>query len=85
MHGRSLRPLTIASLQCREAAHRVITDQADIACTMRRRGGEGAGGSYISGVPTQSERRNDRQRGAVAPPPLQTLASFSKLASPRAM
>ena len=33
MHGRSR--VTLASLQCRDRARGVLTDQADIACTKR--------------------------------------------------
>ena len=33
MHGRSRMNIDLASLQCRDGARRVFTDEADIACT----------------------------------------------------
>ena len=41
-----LIPLTLASLQCQDGARRVLTDQADIACTKR----EGGGGEETAGA-----------------------------------
>ena len=34
MHGRSRMTIHLASLQCRDGARRVSTDQADIACNI---------------------------------------------------